>query len=303
MEGARGHSYVGRLAAALALNAVIVAAEALAGLVTGSTMLLGDAVHNLGDVAGLFISYVAARLASRGPSARYTFGMERVEVLAAYTNALLVLVFSALVAAEALMRLWSPEPIDAGLVASVAAVALAVNAASALILHTHSRESMNVRSAYLHLLGDALVSLVVIVGAAMVAATGLYIVDPVATIGIAVYVSWEALRLLREAAEILLEAAPLSLEEARRVIESVPGVRNAHHCHAWRLGEKSIHLECHVEVDDMPLSRAEKLLDDIEEKLRHLGVTHATIQLETGRCPEKSLLCKQRDHGGKHAER
>ena len=280
-----------RLMVALILNIVIVVVEAVAGFAANSVMLLSDALHNAGDSMGILLGLAAARASTRGATKKYTFGFKRVDILAAYTNALAILILSLLALGEALRRLLYPEPIAAGLVVPVALVAFASNTTSVVLLHAHSRKSMNVRAVYLHLMGDAATSIAVLVGALIASQLHVYIVDPLVGALISAYIAFEAFKLLKKTGEVLLEAAPLDLEKVKEVIEGVPGVRNVHHCHLWRVGEHNVHLECHVEVDDMPLSQAERLIDEIEERLKRIGVTHVTIQLETSRCTDKSLIC------------
>ena len=277
----------------IVINSAITVVELVIGVLTGSMLLISDAVHNLGDTLSLGASYVAKLVAGRRASLRYTFGYRRAEVLAAFFNSTLLLILSAMVVVEAVSKLFHPAIIDARVIGFVGLVALIGNLVSTLLLREHASRSLNIRSAYLHLLGDTLSSVIVVLGALVIKYTGLYFFDPLASIIIISYIVVEAVSVLRESAEILMEAAPIDLEKVRREIESVPGVLNVHHCHAWRLGEKDVLLECHVEVKDMPLSKAQGIINEIEARLRRIGVTHATIQLETNRCREKDLVCEQ----------
>jgi len=192
--------------------------------------------------------------------------------VAAYTNSVLLLAILAVVVVEATARLVNPKPIDVKAVATVGSLALAANLISTLILHGEVGRSLNIRSAYLHLLSDTMSSAVVIVGALLVRYTGLYIVDPLASIFIVVYVAREALRVAVRSAEILMEASPANLELIVREIRGVEGVRDVHHCHVWRLDEHSVLVGCHVEVEDMPLTKAQRIIDEIEARLEKLGI-------------------------------
>jgi len=282
-----------RLLYSIVINSVITVVELVMGILAGSMLLISDAVHNLGDTLSLGVSYVARLVAGRRASLRYTFGYRRAEVLAAFFNSTLLLVLSAIVVAEAVSKLFHPTIIDAEVVGLIGLVALVGNLVSTLLLKEHASRSLNIRSAYLHLLSDTFSSIIVVLGALVVKHTRFYLFDPLASIIIVSYIVTEAVSVLRESAEILMEAAPIDLERVRREIESVPGVLNIHHCHAWRLGENDVLLECHVEVRDMPLSKAQEIINEIEARLRRIGVTHATIQLETDRCREKDLVCEQ----------
>lgn len=279
-----------RLTVSILVNAVITVVELIIGLLTASMLLISDSIHNLSDTLSLGISYVARLIARREASTHYTFGYRRAEVIAAFFNSTLLLVVSVLVIAESLSKLFHPSPIDSSLVVVTGCVALVANTISTLLLRRPAGESLNIRSAYLHLFSDALSSVVVVISATLIRYTGLYVIDPLASLAIMAYILSETMDVIRKSARVLMEAAPISLEDIRREIESVPGVINAHHCHAWQLGEKDILVECHVEVDNMPLKEAQKIIDSIENRLKRLGVTHTTIQLETGRCDNKSLI-------------
>ena len=165
---------------------------------------------------------------------------------------------------------------------------------SVLLLHGHAHESTNVRSAYLHLMSDTLSSVAVVIGGILIIKWNVTWVDPLMTVLIALYILGEGYEILKESAEVLMEASPeLDLEAIKAEIESIPGVKNAHHFHAWRIGEKEIHFECHVEVDDMPISEAQWIIDRVEEALKKYGITHVTVQLEADRCSSKNVICDE----------
>jgi len=280
----------------LVLNLAIALAEIIGGIVSGSMALLSDAVHNLGDALSVATSYIAILIARRPATEKYSFGYKRAEVLAAFFNSSLLLFILALVLLEALRRLISPVSISTGAALVVAVVALVANTASALLLHRHSKHSINVRSVYLHMIGDVLSSLVVLSSLLIIRYTGLYVIDPLVSILVTLYIAREAVHLLKEAADILMDSSPIDLRNVKETLESIPGVRNAHHCHAWRLSEHEIALECHVDVDgDLSISSAQRIIVEAKRRLQALGVIHVTLQIENGLCKDKSLVCSTAD--------
>ncbi len=291
MEKHSGHGLKRNLVVSILLNFTITVAEVIGGLLSGSLALLGDSLHNFSDAMGLLASYIALRIGERRANEKYTFGYKRAEILVAFVNSAVLFGVSLFLVVEAYERFESPQPIDTGIMLSVAVIGLVANLLSVLLLHRHAH-GLNVRSAYLHLLSDTLSSVAVVVGGLLILFYGVNWVDPLITVLIAIYILREAYEILRESVEVLMEASPdLDLSLIKSEIESIPGVRNAHHFHAWRVGENEVHFECHVEVDDMPLSRAQGVIDEVESRLRKHGITHVTVQLETDRCREKDVVC------------
>ncbi len=278
--------------AVLALNMAITLAELIGGILSGSVALLSDAIHNLGDALSVATSYVAMLIARRPATERYSFGYKKAEALAAFFNSNLLLFMLALALLEALRRLVSPAPINTGTALIVTIVALVANTGSVLLLHGHSRHSINVRSIYLHMISDALSSFTVLLSLLIIHYAGLYVVDPLVSILIALYVAREAVCLLKEAASILMDSSPIDLRTIKEILESMPGVRNVHHCHAWRLSYHETALECHIDVDgDLSISSAQSIIMEAKRKLQALGISHVTLQLESDLCKDKSLVC------------
>jgi len=282
-----------RLLAAILLNSAITAAEAIGGLVSGSLSLLSDSLHNLGDTMGLLASYIALKIAERKPNERYTFGYKRAEILVAFVNSALLIGVSLFLVVEAYRRFRNPQPIDTAIMLPVAIVGLIANLLSVFLLHGHAR-GLNVRSAYLHLLGDTLSSVAVVIGGLLIRLYGLVWVDPLVTVLIALYIGREAYEVLRESVEVLMEASPeLDFRAIKAELESIPGVKNAHHFHAWRIGEDEVHFQCHLAVENSALSDVQGIIDEVEKRLEKFGVNHVTVQLEVDRC-EPGLLCPPR---------
>jgi len=291
--GHRGHGSKLRrnIILSIFLNFAITAVEVVGGLLSGSLSLLSDSLHNLGDAMSLLASYLAIRVGERRANEKYTFGYKRAEILVAFINSAVLFGVSLFLVVEAYRRFRNPQPIDTTVMLPVAVVGLLANLLSVFLLHEHAHESINVRSAYLHLLSDTLSSVAVVIGAVLIMTYEATWVDPLITVLIALYILREAYEVLRESVDVLMEASPeLDLDAIREELESIPGVKNAHHFHAWRVGEEGTHFECHLSVEDMPLSEAQRIIDEAEERLRKFGVTHVTVQLEVDRC-EPGLLC------------
>ncbi|ASJ06757.1 cation diffusion facilitator family transporter [Thermococcus pacificus] len=284
----------GRMAFSIALNLVITIAEVIGGILSGSLSLLSDSLHNFSDSMSLLASYFAIKIGERRANEKYTFGYKRAEILVAFINSAVLVGVSLFLLVEAYRRFKNPEPIDGPLMLGVALIGLGANLISVLLLHSHAHESMNVRSAYLHLMSDTLSSVAVVVGGVLIIKWNVTWVDPLVTVFISLYILREGYEILKESVEVLMEASPeLDFEVIKREIESIPGVKNAHHFHAWRIGEKEIHFECHVEVDDMPVSKGQAIIDEVEERLRKYGITHVTVQLEVNRCTSKNVICNE----------
>ncbi len=282
-----------RLAGAIGLNALIVVAEVIGGLVSGSLALLSDAVHNLSDVVSLLIAFVARRLGRRPPSHRHTYGLGRVEVMAALFNSATILVVGTLIVQAAVTRLLHPVPVLSGVMLTVALVGLAANLFSVLLLKGHGHGDLNMRAAMLHLLQDTFSSVAVVLAALLSAwKYGPYL-DPLASILVVALVFFSGWRLLRDATRVLLEGTPagLDLEALRRDIqEFLPGC-NLHHVHVWELRPRQRILTAHLRVPDGPLSAMDGLRREIRNRLHaRWGISHSTLEMETFGCGSSDLL-------------
>ena len=269
---------------ALGANAVLLLAELVAGFAFRSLALLADAVHLLTDVTGLALAAFAVVLMTRPATSRHTYGMLRVEVLAAQANALILLAVAVWVFVEAMRRLAHPANVSGGGVLVVASLGLVVNLGSAWLLHRAGTKSLNVRGAFLHLAADALGSLGAIVAAIVILIWGNHRADPVASILISGLVVWAGLRLLRDTLNILMEGAPSDMDasEVERALVGQPNVRDVHHLHVWDLASDTPALSAHVVLIGEPSMHDAQLEGERIKAmlLERFGIEHATLELE-----------------------
>lgn len=263
------------------LNSALSALQLVIGLAFGSLALISDAIHNLGDVAGLLLGWAAERFSARAPSARYTYGFGRSTQLASLANAVLILMASAVVLVEGLQRLFNPVAVTTGPVLWAAAIGVAVNLLSARLFGADSRHDLNRQAAVVHLLTDAAVSAAVLVAALVVAATGWNWLDAATAIGVGLAVAWSGFALLRQAMGISLDAVPAGIElaDVEATLRDLPGVLNVHHLHVWGLSTSQSALTAHV-VRRPGTGNDLDWLHLAKQQLAQLGIAHSTIQLE-----------------------
>jgi cobalt-zinc-cadmium efflux system protein len=283
-----GHSHApadyGRaFAIGIALNLIYVAAQAAFGLAAGSLALLADAGHNLGDVLGLGLSWGAVLLSRRGPSRRFTYGLRSSSILAALANALVLLIVTGGIAWEALRRLGNPVPTEGGIVAVVAAVGIVVNGVTALLFASGRGKDLNLRSAFMHMAADAVVTAGVVVAGIAIVLTGLLWLDPVVSLvvsAVIVYGTWD---LVRQSLNLALAAVPQGVDAAavRAHLVAVPGVTALHDLHIWGMSTTETALTCHLVMPqghpgDDALSH---VAHELEERF---NIHHTTLQIELG---------------------
>jgi cobalt-zinc-cadmium efflux system protein len=269
-----------RLTWVLAVTAVFMVAEAVGGVLSGSLALLADAGHMLTDVAALGLSVFAIRLARRPPSTKRTFGYVRLEILAALVNGATLLVIAGLIMVEAWERFTVPVEVNGGLMLGVAVMGLAVNITGATLLHAHAHDNINVRGAYLHVLGDLLGSVGAIAAGVVIIATGWTPIDPIVSMVIALLILWGAWGLVREAADILLESAPghVDMDAILRDLAGIDGLDEVHDVHVWTLTSGFVALSAHGVIDD-PRHHT-RILDEVRDRMGSHGIAHVTFQIE-----------------------
>lgn len=269
-----------RLLWVLGITAVFMVAELVGGILSGSLALLADAGHMLTDVAALALSVFAMRLARRPPSMRRTFGYVRLEILAALVNGAALLVIAGLILVEAWQRFRIPVEVDGALLLGVATLGLGVNVTGALLLHRHAHDNLNVRGAYLHVLGDLLGSVGAMAAGIVILTTGWAPIDPIVSIVIALLILWGAWSLVRDAAEILLESAPahVDMDSILADLAGIEGLDQVHDVHVWTLTSGFVALSAHGVIDD-PRQHT-RILDEVRQRMGVHGIEHVTFQIE-----------------------
>jgi cobalt-zinc-cadmium efflux system protein len=292
-HSAHGHSpasYGRAFAIGIALNLAYVAGEAFAGIVSGSLALLADAGHNLSDVLGLSLSWGAAVLSRRQPSGRFTYGLRSSSILAALANAIILLVVTGGIAWEAIWRISHPVQVASGIVVAVAAVGIFVNGGTALLFASGSAD-LNVKSAFLHLAADALVTAGVVAAGIVIWLTGWLWLDPAVSIVVSAVIVFGTWSLLRNAIGLALDAVPEGVDATavRSHLLALPGVTGLHDLHIWGMSTTETALTCHL---IMPAGHpGDTVLNEMAQQLHHwFGIQHATIQIELADSDEACAL-------------
>jgi len=274
---------------AIGVTLGVMVIEVIGGILSNSLALLSDAGHMLTDVMSLMLSLVALQLALRPPSSTRTYGLYRMEILAALINGTTLILISAYIIYQAYRRFQAPEIVDSHTMLWVAIVGLVANGIAAWVMMRSSKESLNLRGAYLHILGDALSSLGVVGGGLVIYFTGWYLIDPILSVILSMVILRGAFVLVKDSTNILLEAVPkdVDLEEVQRALKSIPGVKDLHHVHLWTISSGIHALSAHVVVGDIQVSRTGSILQEINELLTHqFRISHSTIQFECENCEE-----------------
>jgi cobalt-zinc-cadmium efflux system protein len=274
------------LVVTVVLTGVTFIAEAVGGLLTNSLALLSDAGHMFTHLLALLVSLLAVVFAARPATPRRTYGLNRLEIIAALFNGATLFLVSVWIFFEAYKRLMEPEPIATGAMMVIAVIGLAVNLLCAYVLHGSKHEDLNVRAAFVHLLTDTFSSIGVIVGAVVISWTGWTIIDPLLSVGICAAILYWAVKLIGESVDILLEATPrdLDLHEVIEGLREIPGVRDVHHLHVWTITSGMHALSAHLDVDDLRVSETEELARQAERFLQErFNINHTTFQFECRR--------------------
>lgn len=289
-----GQNVSRRLTIAAGANLLVVAAELVIGMWAGSLALVGDALHNLTDAVAILIALTAVVLERRAPTPEKSFGYQRAGILAAFLNAAMLVTFTIFIFREAWERLQSPPPVDQSLMLITATVALLVNAATAWSLHRDSREDLNIRGAFLHMVGDAVSSAGIIVAAIAIRLTGSYQWDAWVSMVIGVLILWSSYGVLRESVNLLLEGVPAGIDPdlITSRLSTIDGILGVHHLHIWALGPSRPALSCHLMVGDVPVRTTARILDEVNGMLRHeYRIAHTTIQFEFAECAVDDPFC------------
>lgn len=293
-EPPTGGKIESRFVLALALTGLILVAEVVGGLWTGSLALLSDAAHVFMDMFALALSYGAIRLAALPASDRHTYGFHRMKVIAAFINGATLLLIAFEIFREAWTRFQNPEPILAGPMLVVAVIGLIVNLVVVFVLSGHDHEDLNTRAAFLHVLGDTLSSVGVIVAGAVILFTGWLWVDPLVSVMIALVILSGAGRVLKQTIHILNEGAPEGVDVTGlgQAMRQVSGVAEVHDLHVWTVSPGYVALSAHVVLADQALSQTHPIMNELKEIIAHqAGIEHTTIQFECRNCGQGPVVC------------
>ena len=276
------------------LNVFITVVEIIGGIMANSLALLSDALHNLSDTIAILLAYIAQKVSRRKSNEQKTFGYKRIEILAAFFNALLLIGISVFLVFEAIKRFNDPEPIKGLLMFIVATAGLIFNLLAVLILKKHSNSSLNIRSAYLHLLGDTLSSVAVIIGGILIYFFEIIWIDPLITILISLYIVKETWGVFKQSADILMQATPkgINIHSIITDLEKLEGIANIHHVHTWGLSDSDFHFECHTELtEDLSVSETSHIKEQMGKILHEkYGIGHLTVQFDFDVCDDKGVI-------------
>ena len=270
------------------LNLAFVLIEAVVGLAIHSLSLLSDAGHNLADVASLALSLIAFRLLKVRPTEKYTYGYKKTTILVALLNAAVLLLSLGAIGYEAIHRLMQPEPLPGKTISIVAAAGILVNALTALLFLRNKENDLNIKSAFLHLLSDAIVSAGLVIGGIVIYYTHLYWIDAALSLIVAIVILFSTWQLLKDSLRLSLDGVPLGIEikKIREAIDGIGGVKDFHHIHVWALSTTENALTAHLVVSrDVSMDFVETLKHRIKHELLHQNIQHATLEIEMENSP------------------
>lgn len=285
---------------AILINILLTIAQVVGGLMSGSLSLLADALHNFSDAGSLIIAYIAEKISGLPADEKMTFGYGRAQILGALINSVTLVIVAMYLFYEAFERFRSPQEIDGWMVIGIACVALVIDTLTAWLTHTGSKESVNMKAAFVHNVSDALASIVVIISGALILLYKSYWVDLVATIVISVYILYQSLGLIKNSIKILMQAVPEDLRrsDVSARIKKIDGVYDLHHIHIWQIYEKFRSLEAHIVVKEPSFEKVEKLKASIREVLnKDFKINHSTLEFES-----LEFNCQVKKVGDKHKQ-
>jgi cobalt-zinc-cadmium efflux system protein len=283
------HEHTGRnLAITVILNGIITIGQFAGGIISGSLALISDALHNLSDVISVILAYLAHRIGLRPQTQKSTFGYKRAEILAAFINAITLIAISVYLLVEAAKRFLNPKEVDYLWMLGLGILGIIANGLSVLILHHNKDENLNIRAAYLHLIGDALTSVAVVAGAVCIWLFQVYWIDPLVTVLISIYIFVHTFAILKESIGILMQFAPSEIDQQEivTVLQQIQEIRSVHHIHLWRLDDDQIYFEAHlVLAENRPVSDTHDITENAKRLLNsRFGISHTTFQYEYALC-------------------
>ena len=283
-----------KLKLSILLSSLILVVEVVGGFISGSLALLSDAGHVFADIVALSLSWYGVRQAERAAHSRMTFGYHRVGVIIAIVNAVSIFAIAGIIFFAAYQRWRNPPEVESTVMLAAAVVGLVVNIFVAFWLRQEQRHNLNVRSAFWHVLGDALASVAVIAGAIVIMVTGWFVVDPILSVLIGFIILSAAWGIFKEGTKVILEATPKQIDVDSMVsaLKRIAGVKGVHDVHVWSISAELHAMSCHVLIGDLPLSEATSIREEVERVLRsQFDIEHSAIQLECEACMPNELFC------------
>ncbi|MFA7116598.1 MAG: cation diffusion facilitator family transporter [Bacteroidales bacterium] len=266
------------------LNFSITIVQIIGGIFSNSLSLFSDAIHNLGDSAALFTAFLASKISHKKPDYSHTFGYKRVEIIAALFNATILVGISIFLFYGAYQRFMHPEPIKGLMMLIVACFGLLANVISVFILNKNKKHNLNVKAAYLHLIGDTMSSVAVILGGLLIWKWNIIWVDPLITTLVSIYIIYHTWNIIRQTVNILMQKAPadIDIDEIKQEIEKNPDIQDIHHLHIWNLNDNIVHLETHVNLaQNVDMKKMMEIKANIEDLLHNrFHISHTTLQME-----------------------
>ncbi len=276
-----------KIGVSILLNMLITVGQVIGASISGSIALMTDALHNFSDVISLIISYIANRLTLKEATTSKTYGYKRAEILAAFVNSATLIGVAIFLIVEAIERFSSPISIQADIVIWFAIGSIIINFLSVVLLHNDSKDNMNIRSAYLHLLTDVMTSIAVMFGGLAMKYYNVFWIDGLLTLLIAIYLIYSSFSILKESTKVLMQFTPdgINLEDISIEVCRIEGINNIHHLHVWQLNDNKYMLEAHLEMEnDIKLSEFQDKLNIVEEVISKFGIDHTNIQPELNKC-------------------
>lgn len=284
------HQTSRNLAITVILNGIITVGQFVGGIISGSLALISDALHNLSDVISVILAYLAHRIGLKPQTLQSTFGYKRAEILAAFINAVTLIAISVYLMIEAGKRFLNPKEVNYLWMLGLGFLGFVANGLSVLILHRNKEENLNIRAAYLHLIGDALTSVAVIMGAVFIWLFEVYWIDPLVTVLISVYIFVHTYKILKESVGILMQFAPSEIDQQLVISElsEITEISGVHHVHLWQLADKQIYFEAHLLlISNIRISDTQSVTEKAKRLLNNrFGISHTTFQYEFVSCQE-----------------
>jgi len=273
------------------LNLSITIVQIIGGILSNSLSLMSDAIHNLGDSSAIFIAFLAGKRSRRKPDKQHTFGYKRIEILAALFNAVVLVAICIFLFFEAYQRFVNPEPIKGLIMLIVASFGLLANLISVIVLQNEKDDNLNVKAAYLHLMGDTLSSVAVIIGGVFIWLYQVYWVDPFITVLVSIFIIYHTWGVLSQTVEILMQTVPsnIDLDVVKKEVEKINEIDNIHHIHVWQLDDTQVHLEAHLTVkNNINMVDMMQVKKEIVQLLKaQFSISHITLQVEYECCSDE----------------